>query len=247
MNIEDWWSITVLISTMVSVTYVRNLWVALLISSLGRAFPSLVGATHQGLWQEQYRRAPLFVDKLPEEVDAGLLVLSPRCQCASMQTKRANQTCPCAVRKGECLRATTSLHGPGRRAPILFHRRKGDEMRAAPLQVLVPEWVSHSCFPEGMGVTDVLQERGPHDIMPRFHRWQERTVPAALQGQSRFKRKPAPCRCVVARNVPNRLTALRQATRSCCACIDSLRHNLGSFVPRWVRYPPGCSRGGRGL
>ena len=80
-----------------------------------------------------------------------------------------------------------------------------------------------------MDVTDVLQECGPHDIMPRFQCWRERTVPAALQGESRFKNKPAPCRCVVPPRLPNRLLAMRQATRSCCEGIDSLRHHLGGF------------------
>ena len=216
---------------------------------MGRSFPRLVGATHEGLWMQQYRCATLLVDEEPEELDVAQMTLSPRCQCASMQTKRANQIGPCAVRKGECLEAKAPLHCPGRRQLILFHMRKRDKngadvMREAPLQVLVPEWVSHSCYRIGEGVSDVREERGPHDIMPRFLRWTETTVPAALQGESRFLRRPAPCRCRVPPRLPNRLKALRQAARSCHACIELLRRNLDLYFGCWEQ--PGAKQNATG-
>ena len=97
---------------------------------------------------------------------------------------------------------------------IELARRSRDAMREAPLRVLVPEWVAHSRYGRDFRA-DVQAGRGPQEVMPRFLRWTERETPAALQGERRFARAPAPCRCVVPGTLPNRLQAMRQGAQSC--------------------------------
>ena len=87
-DLEDWWSITSLASTMVHPADLNRLWLALRISPLGRAFPRLVSATHDALWKQSLGGTTLQVDWEASEVALGARTLSPRCQCASMQTRR---------------------------------------------------------------------------------------------------------------------------------------------------------------
>ena len=200
--IEDWWFVTALVGCMVSVADMARLWTALLISPLGRSFPRLVGATHHALWKQTYHRCSLHVDQAAAELDVRTLTLSPRCQCSSMRTRRS--------------------HGP-RRALITLHGRRG------PVAVRVPEWVAHSSLGAGFGVADVREGRGPRDVLPRYVRWAETAPPRELQGERRFCTAPAPCRCQVPPSLPNRLRALRQASRSCSAFLQSLRAALEDF------------------
>ena len=200
--IEDWWFVTALVGCMVSVADMARLWAALLISPLGRSFPRLVGATHHALWKQTYHGCTLHVDQAAAELDVRTLTLSPRCQCSSMRTRRS--------------------HGP-RRALITLHGRRG------PVAVRVPEWVAHSSLGAGFGVADVREGRGPRDVLPRYVRWAETAPPRELQGERRFCTAPAPCRCQVPPSLPNRLRALRQASRSCSAFLQSLRAALEDF------------------
>ena len=129
--------------------------------------------------------------------------MSPRCQCASMQTPRRR--------------------GP-RRALIALPCRRGQ------VGALVPEWVAHSTLAAGFGIADLREGRGPRDVLPRFARWAENAPPPALAGERRFTGAPAPCRCKVPTSLPNRLRALRQASRSCAAFLESLRATLEEFT-----------------
>ena len=133
----------------------------------------------------------------------GMLALSPRCQCAPMQTPRRR--------------------GP-RRALIALPCRRGQ------VGALVPEWVAHSTLGAGFGIADLREGRGPRDVLPRFARWAENAPPPALAGERRFTGAPAPCRCKVPTSLPNRLRALRQASRSCAAFLESLRAALEEFT-----------------
>ena len=128
--VEDWWFVTALVGCMASVADLARLWTALLISPLGRSFPRLVGATHRALWQQTYRGCALPVDLAAEELTVGMLTLSPRCQCASMQTPRRS--------------------GP-RRARIALPCRRGQ------VGALVPEWVAHSALGPRFGIEDLWE------------------------------------------------------------------------------------------
>ena len=102
-------------------------------------------------------------------------------------------------------------------------------IRATPLVIKVPEWVSHSAL-DKVGVSDVLEGRGPRDVFPRWLRWSEDTTPAVLAGEQRFMRAPAPCRCVVIPSLPNRFAAMRQASQSCRDFLCDLQNRLNEFM-----------------
>ena len=208
-SIEDWWFVTSLVGQMVSLRDLGRLWLVIRLSALGRAFPRLVSATHECLWRQAFAKCQLGVDLLAADVATNVRVLSPRCQCASMRTRR---------RPG------------GRRAAILFNRRTRDEMRQEPLRILVPEWVAHSCYGPKFGVDDVRAGRGPRDVQPRFLRWTSVATPAGLAGEHRFAQAPAPCRCVAPSALPSRLQALRQASQSCKSFIAALKENLEAYL-----------------
>ena len=183
-EIERWWFVISLVGAMgVSTTDTKQVWFALRVSPLGRAFPRLVGASHDFLWHKKYGRAGLHVDQSHLDVLHSNTFLSPRCQCASQQTKRRH------FRLGEF-----ALGEPrsqlGRKAAIEFKVKFKDKdgvrvMRETPLRVLVPEWVSNSCYSRILD--DVGLGRGPHGIGPRFflssHTAQE--PPPQLQGHDR--------------------------------------------------------------
>ena len=61
-KIADWCWITSVVVSSVSVTDVRRLWTVILLSPLGRAFPSMVGSLYSILFQRIYRGTTLAVD-----------------------------------------------------------------------------------------------------------------------------------------------------------------------------------------
>jgi hypothetical protein len=173
-HIRRWCFITCMLHTYVRAPDLRFMWMALLISPLGRAFPQLVGNLHHMMLKQIMSGVRLSVE-LPAGSDVGGVqfhTLSPRCQCPSMRTR------PCA---GIARRARVSL-GPG----------AAGVMGGAPSLISVPEWVAYSAFSRRE-----LSASMPF-LVPRFVRvQQEAGPPLALQGVSRYRQSAGVYRCVV--------------------------------------------------
>ena len=174
-----------------------RLWMCLLISPLGRNFPHLVGALDRLLWSREYNSCTLHVDwHLAEETNnVHAHAIAPRCQCGTMRSRRR---CEChSVDVGKSCQCTV-VRLP-RRATVAFEfaHRARSERRLHAMRVRVPEWVAHSLHDPRDFVNDVKSGLGPHDVMPRFLiKQKESHTPAFLQGESRFKQPPSPCRCI---------------------------------------------------
>jgi hypothetical protein len=152
----------------------KKVWFAIRVSPLGRAFPRLVGASHDLLMHQRYGRSALHVAQSPLEVEWFSIFLSPRCQCASQQTRRRHA--------GNKLGEPHDQAGRKLSITLKVKSKKNGLMHETPWPVLVPEWVSHSCLNDIL-LDDIHSGRAPKDIGPRWFLWSTTArEPPQLQG-----------------------------------------------------------------
>ena len=91
-KILDWSYITAIVGPMyLSDADLRNLWLTLTLSPLGRAFPGTVGSMYEVLYHQRFRRTELTLDYQPDEMEAKKNMtrwLGPKCQCHLMRGPR---------------------------------------------------------------------------------------------------------------------------------------------------------------
>ena len=91
----------------------------------------------------------------------------------------------------------------------------------------MPEWVAYSKY-EGIARDS---KKCARDVPPRFrYAPVEASVPLALQGVSRFARKPAPCRCVVPMTFPAAYDAVRGGLRATSSFLATLAESMRGYV-----------------
>ena len=139
-----WLFVSSLVGQYVARPDMSRLWTCLLISPLGRNFPRLVGALDRLLWSREYNSCTLHVDwqKAEETNNVRAHAIAPRCQCATMRSRRR---CEChSVGVGKRCQCTAVR--PPRRATVAFQfaRRSVSARRLHQIRVRVPEWVAYS-------------------------------------------------------------------------------------------------------